>query len=101
MATPISRWVPAFAGMTARGSVLIFQQSPRDDLRLNLGGAFEDVEDARVAQDAAHRIFHGKAVAPVDLHGVVGRSPGDARAQELRHPCFQVAASSRVLLARR
>jgi hypothetical protein len=32
-----------------------------DDLRLDLGGALEDVEDAGVAQDPADRIFEGVA----------------------------------------
>ena len=43
-----------------------------DDLRLDLGGALEDVEDAGVAQDAADRVFEGIAVAAVDLQSVVG-----------------------------
>src|SRR5690349_4179655 len=42
-----------------------------DDLRLDLGGALEDVQDARVAQHPADRIFEGVAVAAMDLQGVV------------------------------
>ena len=51
-------------------------------MRLDLGRALEDVEDAGVAQDAAHGIFHRVAVAAVDLQRVVGVAPGDARRQQ-------------------
>src|ERR1700682_3024569 len=98
----VPKWASAACGSGGppkAGLVLIFQQPPRDDLRLNLGGAFEDVEDARVAEDAAHRIFHCESVAAVNLHRVVGGGPGDAGAEELRHAGLEVAAPSRVLLA--
>src|SRR3546814_17850650 len=56
-----------------------------DDLRLDLGGAFEDVEDARVAEHAGDLVLLGVAVAAVHLQRVVGVGPGDARAQQFRH----------------
>src|SRR5580704_285892 len=62
------------------------QQAAGNNLRLDFSGALEDVEDARVAQHPADRIFERVTVAAVDLHGVVGIGPGDARGQELRHP---------------
>jgi hypothetical protein len=63
----------------------------RDDLRLDLGGTLEDVEDTRVAQDAGSRIpaqsrcRHGSAAR-------CPRGPGHAGAQQLGHPGLQVAA---------
>ena len=77
--------------------VSAFQQPPRDHLRLNLRRAFEDVEDAGVAQHARDRIFEREAVAAVDLQRVVGRRPGDARGEQLRHARFEVAAPACVL----
>src|SRR5262245_42880709 len=59
-------------------SVPSAQQPARHDLRLDLGGAFEDVEDPRVAEDAADRVFLGVAVAAVDLQRIVGVRPGAA-----------------------
>ena len=56
------------------------QQPPRDDLRLDLGRALEDVEDPRVAQDPADPVFQREAVAAVNLQRVVRRGPGDAGA---------------------
>src|SRR4029079_7044351 len=56
--------------------------------------------NAGIAQDAADGIFQRKAVAAVDLQSVVGCGPGDARAQKLRHPRFQITAPALVLLAR-
>ena len=54
------------------------QQAACDHLRLNFRSTFEDVEDTRVAEDAADLVFQSKAVAAMDLQGVVGRGPGDA-----------------------
>jgi len=42
---------------------------------LDLGGALEDRQDARVAQHAAHRIFKREAVAAMDLERIVGGGP--------------------------
>ena len=63
------------------GYILVrpIEQPPGDDLRLDLRGALENVEDAGVAENPRHRKFERKAVAAVDLHGIVGRGPGDAR----------------------
>ncbi len=44
-----------------------FEEAAGDDLRLDLGRALEDVEDARVAQHAADGVLERKAVAAVDL----------------------------------
>src|SRR5262249_27793619 len=76
-----------------------FDQAAANHLRLDLGRSLEDVEDARVAQNTAHRIFHGVAVAAVDLQRVVGVAPGHARGQELGHAGLDVAAPGGVLLA--
>ena len=48
------------------------QQPPGNDLGLDFGGAFEDVEDARVDQHPADGELLGVAVAAVDLQGVIG-----------------------------
>lgn len=50
-----------------------FQNAPGDDTRLNFGRALKDVEDAAVAEDAADGVFEGKAIAAVDLQGVIRR----------------------------
>src|SRR5258708_3599252 len=57
-------------------------QAAGNDLRLDFGRALEDVEDAGVAEDPADRIFEGIAVAAMDLQGVVGVRPGDARGEQ-------------------
>src|SRR6056297_3931668 len=72
-------------------------QSPRDDLRLDLGGTLEETEDARVAENAADRVFQRETVPAVDLEAVVGRSPGDTCTEKLRHPRLEVAAPPLVL----
>src|SRR5580704_864259 len=72
-----------------------------DDLRLDLGGALEDVQDAGVAQHPADRIFEGVAVAAVDLQGVVGVRPGDPCGKQLGHAGLDVAAPAAVFFARR
>src|SRR5262245_48237437 len=82
-------------------SVAAVQQAPGDHLRLDLGGALEDRQDAGVAQQARHRVFERKTIAAVDLHGIVGRRPRHARRQQLGHAGFEIAAPSRILLARR
>ncbi len=66
---------------------------------LDFAGALEDVEDASVGQQAAGDIFHGEAVAAVDLQGVVGGGPGHAGGDQLGHAGLQVAALALVLLA--
>src|SRR5262245_15338200 len=65
-------------GGPAGASVRPFKQAAGDHLGLDLGGAFEDVEDAGVAEDAAHGVLEREAVAAVDLDGIVGVGPGDA-----------------------
>ena len=72
-----------------------------DDLGLDFGGTFKDVQDAGVAEDAADFKFQGEAIAAVNLQGVVGGGPGDAGAQELCHARFQITAAARILFARR
>ena len=64
------------------------------------GGAFEDVENAGVAENARYRKFKRKAVAAVDLQGIVGRGPGDARGEKFCHAGFEVAAPPGILLPR-
>src|SRR3546814_20804090 len=86
--------------MSPGGSVAPARQAARDHLRLNLCRALEDVEDARVAQDAADLIFQRIAVAAVDLQRRVGVRPGGARGEQLGHPGFYVAALARILCAR-
>src|SRR3546814_19877715 len=66
---------PAFA----LALVAPFDQPARDHLRLNLGRAFEDVEDARVAQQPADLIFQSIAIAALDLQDRVGVRPGGPR----------------------
>ena len=78
-------------------SIPAFEQPPRDHLRLNFRRALENVEDAGVAQHARDRIFQRETVAAVDLQGVVRRRPGDARAEQLGHAGFEVAAPALVL----
>ena len=75
-------------------------EPPRDDLRLNFRRAFENIEDAGVAEHARDRIFEREAVAAVNLQRIVRGRPGDARAQELRHAGLKIAALALVLLAR-
>ena len=48
------------------------EQASGDDLGLNFGSPFEDVQDTGIAEDAADLVFKGKTVAAVDLQGVVG-----------------------------
>ena len=67
------------SSLTRRHSVRPVEQAPGDHLRLDFRGALENVEDAGVAENPRHREFERKAVAAVDLHGIVGRGPGDAR----------------------
>ena len=66
-------------------------------MRLNLRGALKDVEDAGVAQHAADAIFQRKAVAAVDLQGVVCSGPRNARAQQLGHARLHVTATTLIL----
>src|SRR3546814_9631042 len=53
-------------------SVPPLQQAARDDVRLDLCGALEDVADAGVVEDAADLVFLGIAVAAVHLQ--IGRA---------------------------
>src|SRR6516165_6494377 len=68
------------------------EQSSRNDLRLDFGGALEDAEDAGVAENARNRELKREAVSPMDLHRIVGRTPGDPRREQLGHPRLQIAA---------
>src|SRR5690606_29451184 len=83
-----------------RSSIASSDQPARDHLRLYLCRTLEDIEDARVAQDAADFIFQCVAVAAVDLQAGVGVRPGGAGAEQLCHPGFDIAAFAAVLGAR-
>src|SRR3954466_13040049 len=48
-------------------SVAAVQQPAGDDMRLDFGGALEDVEDARIAQYARHGVLQREAVPAMDL----------------------------------
>jgi hypothetical protein len=82
----------ARAAETKRGRAMAapfcrrLQQSPRDDLRLDLGGTLEDVEDPRIAQDAADPVFQREAVAAVDLQRVVGAAQATRAPSSLAIP---------------
>src|SRR5690606_656102 len=54
----------------APGSVRGLQQAAGDDIGLNFGRAFEDIENAGIAQDAADRIFQRIAVAAMNLERI-------------------------------
>src|SRR5512134_2587227 len=77
--------------------VRVFEQPPRDHLRLNIRRTLEDIKDARVTEDTADGVLERKAVAAVNLHGVVRRRPRDARGEQFRHTGFQIAAPPGVL----
>src|SRR4029077_8466112 len=81
-------------------SVRAVEQAARNNLGLDLGSSFKNIEDAGIAQDSGNREFQRKAVAAMHLHGVVCGSPGDTRRQQLGHPGFQVAAPSGIFFAR-
>ena len=78
----------------------LLEKAAGDHLRLDLSRPFENIENARVAKNARDGIFEGEAIAAMDLENVVGRRPGDARAQQLRHASFNIAALVRILGAR-
>jgi hypothetical protein len=81
--------------MKLNGSV---QQAPRDDLRLNFSGTFEDVQNSGVAEDPADLIFQRKSVAAMNLQRVVGAGPGHARAAaDPPFPARQGRGKQRVL----
>src|SRR4029079_547250 len=82
-------------------SIGAFEQTPRDDLRLDFCRALENIQDARIAKHAADRILEREAVAAMNLQRVVGVSPGDTRTQQLGHTGFEIATPARILLARR
>src|SRR5690606_7595688 len=90
---------PLAVSAQASASVAALKQAAGDHLRLDFGGALEDIEDARVAEHATHRIFEREAVAAMNLERVVGRRPGDARGKKLGHARLKIAAPSAVLLA--
>jgi hypothetical protein len=54
-------------GSACLRSVRPFQQPAGNDVSLDLGRTFEDVEDAGVTQKAAHWVLEGEAVTPVNL----------------------------------
>src|SRR5258708_25467195 len=82
-------------------SIPPIQQPSRDHLRLDLGRALENRENARVAQYPRNLVFEGKPVAAMDLDRVVGGGPGDPCGQKLRHAGLEVAAAALVLFPRR
>ncbi len=60
---------------------LVFQQTTRDHLSLDFTRTFKDVQDTGICQYAADRIFQRKAVATMDLQGIVGSCPRHAGGQ--------------------
>src|SRR5690606_31117270 len=74
-------------------------QSARNYLSLDLGCAFEDVKDARVAEDAADLRLERVTVAAVDLERRVSVRPGGACAKQLRHAGFDIASLTGILCA--
>src|SRR5262249_54457386 len=85
---------------TSHASIRRAEQPARDHLRLDLRRALEDVEDARVAENARDRKLEREAVAAVDLDRIVGVGPGDAGGEQLRHAGLEVAALAGILLPR-
>src|SRR3546814_13989818 len=81
-------------------SVAAFKETAGDDLGLNFGSALEDVEDARIAKDAADLEFKREAVAAVDLQRLVGGRPGDAGGKKFRHAHFHITQPFAILIAR-
>ena len=61
---------------TAGCLVSAFDQAAGDDHGLNLAGTFENVQDTGILKDAADRVFERKAIAAMDLDGIVGGGPG-------------------------
>ena len=49
-------------------------------------------------KNAGNRVFQRKAVAAMDLQGIVGGRPGNPRTEQLGHAGFQVAAFAAVFL---
>src|SRR5712675_3197140 len=99
--SPASRWSPTNCHKrvavspdfgSPRALIAAGDEAAGDDLRLDLGGALEDIEDARVAQHPADRIFERVAVAAMDLQRVVGVRPGDPRGEQFGHSGLGVAA---------
>src|ERR1700744_5153385 len=60
-----TRRPPSTPNASGDGLVLAVEHPPRDPLRLNLGSAFEYVEDAGVTEQPRRRKFHGEAIAAV------------------------------------
>src|SRR5690606_15359295 len=77
------------------------QKPAPDHMCLDLGGTFEDVQDACVAQDAADLGFDRVSDAAMDLQTVICARPCDAGGEQLSHPSLDIAAATLVLLARR
>ena len=64
---------PQTSSVFAIGSLIAaFRQSARDHLRLDLGCAFENIENARIAKNAADLIFERITIATVNLQAGVG-----------------------------
>ena len=63
----------------------LVEEPPRDDLRLNFGSPFEDVEDARIAEDPADLVFQRKAVAAVDVRRCVKSTARGSNCLASRH----------------
>src|SRR6185436_44387 len=57
----------------------------REDQSLDLARSLTDLQDLRVAVEAAHRRFVDVAVAAVDLHRFAGGGDRDLARVELRH----------------
>jgi hypothetical protein len=70
-----------------------------DNLGLDFGGSFKDVQDTGVTENAADFKFQGEAIATVNLQSIVGGGPGDAGAQELCHASLKITAAARIFFA--
>src|SRR5260370_3780787 len=92
-----NKWFNMTGTRSNSPSIPSIQEPSRDHLCLDLGRAFENRENARVAQYAGNLVFERKPVAAMDLDRVVGGGPGDPCGQKLRHPCLEVAAAALVL----
>lgn len=82
-------------------SIHAVEHAAGDDHGLHLASALENIEDTGILQNAANRIFQREAIAAMDLNGVIGGCPCDARAEELCHAGFEVTALARVFLTSR
>ena len=69
--------------MLEAGTVQVQDLAPEQVVRLDLGGAFVERGDARIARELLDAGLGDEAVAAVDLHGIVGRFLGQFGQQAL------------------